>query len=68
MKKKFKKAALPREAFDEAMRELRRLKGMHPSSAEHSVIKTYLNWLIALPWHTRSDDCLDIVHARTIFG
>ena len=63
---KFKKAALPREAFDEAMRELRRLKGMHPSSAEHSVIKTYLNWLIALPWHTRSDDCLDIVHARTI--
>ncbi len=63
---KFKKAALPREAYDEAMRELKRLKGMHPSSAEHSVIKTYLNWLIALPWHERSDDCLDIVHARTI--
>ena len=63
---KLKKAALPREAYEEAMREWRRLKGMHPSSAEHSVIKTYLNWLIALPWHTRSDDCLDIVHARTI--
>jgi ATP-dependent Lon protease len=63
---RFKKAALPREAYEEAMREVRRLKGMHPSSAEHSVIKTYLNWLLALPWHARSEDCLDIVHARTI--
>ena len=63
---KFKKAALSREAYDEAIRELKRLKGMPPSSAEHSVIKTYLNWLLALPWHARSDDGLDIGHARTI--
>jgi ATP-dependent Lon protease len=63
---KMKKAALPKEALEEAQRELRRLKGMHPSSAEHSVIKTYLNWLLALPWQTLSDDCMDVNHARAI--
>ena len=63
---KLNKAALPKEAHEEAQRELRRLKGMHPSSAEHSVIKTYLNWLTDLPWHTLSDDRLDIAHARVI--
>jgi ATP-dependent Lon protease len=64
--KKLTKAALPEEAHDEALRELTRLKGMHPSSAEHSVIKTYLDWLLDLPWHTLSDDRLDVTHARVI--
>lgn len=64
--KKLAKAALPREAHEEARRELIRLKGMHPSSAEHAVIKTYLDWLMDLPWHTLSDDRLDVTHARVI--
>ncbi|BBO74107.1 Lon protease [Desulfosarcina widdelii] len=65
---KLKKATLPAEALEEARRELRRLKGMHPSSAEHSVIKTYLNWLVELPWNTLSDDCMDIPHVRVILN
>jgi ATP-dependent Lon protease len=63
---KINTAGLPGEASEEAQRELRRLKGMHPSSAEHSMIKTYLDWLLDLPWNTLSDDRLDIAHARTI--
>ncbi len=63
---KLNQARLPGEAHEEAQRELRRLKGMHTSSAEHAVIKTYVNWLLDLPWHTLSDDRLDIAHARNI--
>jgi ATP-dependent Lon protease len=63
---KLKKAVLPKEAYEEARRELRRLKDMHPSSAEHSVIKTYLNWLLELPWNTLSEDRMDIHQARVI--
>jgi ATP-dependent Lon protease len=60
------KAALPAEAFAEGQRELRRMKGMHSSSAEFSVIKTYLNWLLDLPWHQLSEDRINIVDARAI--
>ncbi|GAB6907462.1 endopeptidase La [Desulfosarcina cetonica] len=63
---KLKTAGLPEEALEEALSELQRMKGMHPSSAEHAVIKTYLNWLLAVPWRTLSDDCMDIPHARVI--
>jgi len=63
---KIRKAALPAEAQEEAGRELRRLKDMHSGSAEYSVIKTYLDWLLTLPWNTLSEDRMDIPHARTI--
>jgi ATP-dependent Lon protease len=63
---KLEKAQLPEEAEKEARRELKRLGSMSPHSAEHSVIKTYLDWLLDLPWHELSEDQLDINHARTI--
>ncbi|BBO92999.1 endopeptidase La [Desulfosarcina ovata] len=63
---KLKTAGLPAEALEEATRELQRMGTMHPSSAEHSVIKTYLDWILALPWQTLSDDRMDIPHAREI--
>jgi ATP-dependent Lon protease len=63
---KLKKANLPEEAEKEARRELKRLAAMSPHSAEHPVIKTYLDWLTDLPWHTLSEDQLDIDHARAI--
>jgi ATP-dependent Lon protease len=57
---------LPDEARKEAERELERLGRMHPSSAEYSVATTYLDWITSLPWHTSTEDNLDIKAARQI--
>ena len=59
-------AALPEEALKEAERELKRLGGMSPQAAEYSVIKTYLDWLIDLPWSKASEDQSDIGRARAV--
>ena len=63
---KIEKADLPDEAEKEALRELKRFEGMSPQSPEYSVIKTYLDWMIDLPWNILSEDQLDINHARTV--
>ncbi|MDJ0666603.1 MAG: endopeptidase La [Desulfobacterales bacterium] len=57
---------LPEEARKEAERELERLGRMHPSSAEYSVATTYLDWVTSLPWHTSTEDNLDIKAAQRI--
>ena len=64
--KKIIEAGLPREAAKEAMRELSRMEKMPPQAAEYSVIKTYLDWLTDMPWQKRSEDNLDIDHARQV--
>jgi len=63
---KLEKAGMPEEALKEARRELSRLGGMPPQAAEYSMIKTYLDWMVELPWSAASDDQLDITHARTV--
>ena len=60
------KAKLPEPALNEARREVQRLAGMHPSSAEYSIIRTYLDWLASLPWEKSSRDRLDLRRARKI--
>ncbi|NOZ71769.1 MAG: endopeptidase La [Chloroflexi bacterium] len=65
-RRKIAEAHLPEEAEKEALRELKRLERMPPQAAEHSVIKTYLDWLLDLPWNTLSEDNLDIAHARKV--
>ena len=57
---------MPEEARTEALRELSRLEKMPPQAAEYSVIKTYLDWLVAMPWQVATDDLLDIAHARRV--
>ncbi|HUP58687.1 MAG TPA: endopeptidase La, partial [Bdellovibrionota bacterium] len=59
-------AKLPPEARKQADDELKRLKGLPPSSAEHHVIRTYLEWLAALPWTKRTEGRLDLDRAREI--
>jgi ATP-dependent Lon protease len=61
-------ASLPLEARDEAEREVERLAQMAPQSAEAGVIKTYLDWLLDLPWGTVSEDNLDLEHADQVLN
>jgi ATP-dependent Lon protease len=63
---RIKKAGPPQEVLNEAERELERLAGMHPSSAEYSIVRTYLDWLAILPWSKASRDRLDIRRARKV--
>ncbi|MDQ5985030.1 MAG: Lon protease 2 [Syntrophus sp. SKADARSKE-3] len=65
-REKIAKKDLPEEARKEATREIERLERMHPSSAEYTVASTYLDWIIALPWHEGTEDNLDIKKARKI--
>jgi ATP-dependent Lon protease len=63
---KIAKADLPDEARKEAERELKRLQGMSPHAPESSIIKTYLDWLVDLPWKKASEDRTDIDNARFV--
>lgn len=63
---KLEKAGLPEEAKKEAQRELARLSGMSPQSPEHSMLKTYLDWMVELPWSVQSEDQLDVTNARKV--
>ena len=59
-------AGMPEEAEKEARRELDRMRKMPTQAAEYSVIKTYLDWMVSLPWKETTDDNLDIAHARQV--
>jgi ATP-dependent Lon protease len=65
-KKKIKRARMPREADREATKQLNRLEQMHPESAESTVVRTYLDWLVDMPWSKSSKNVIDIKRARKI--
>ncbi|HET9221147.1 MAG TPA: endopeptidase La, partial [Roseiflexaceae bacterium] len=66
LRKAIEDAGMSAEAREQAGRELERLSQMPPAAAEYGVIRTYLEWLIGLPWQKRSDDQLDVVHAQQV--
>src|SRR6202020_1452471 len=63
---KIEEAGMPDHAKEQAEKELGRLERMGEQSAESSVIRTYLDWLIAVPWSERSDERLDPENAREV--
>src|SRR6202020_8332 len=63
---KIEEAGMPDHAKEQAEKELGRLERMGEQSAESSVIRTYLDWLIAVPWSGKSEEKLDPEHAREI--
>ncbi len=66
LKKKLDEAKLPEEALKAAERELDRLSKVPQASPEYSVIRTYLDWLVQLPWNVETTDAIDIRKAREI--
>ncbi|MCX7719813.1 MAG: endopeptidase La [Dictyoglomus thermophilum] len=68
LRQKLQEAKLPPEAMKEAERELERLSLMPPGSAEYTVTRTYLDWLISLPWAISTEDNLDIKRAEEILN
>jgi ATP-dependent Lon protease len=65
-RKKIEAAEMPDHVREQAEKELGRFERMGEQSAESSVIRTYLDWLIAVPWNKRSEERLDPQHARTV--
>ncbi len=63
---KIEEAGMPDDVRAQAERELRRLETMGDTSGEASMIRTYLDWLIAVPWSQRSDETLDPIGAREV--
>lgn len=65
-RKAIKKAKMPAPSAKEAEKQLKRLEQMHPESAESQVVRTYLDWLVELPWSKSTKDDLDIKRAKTV--
>ncbi len=66
LRQKLAALELPKEAREEADRELGRLERAGPQSTESQVIRTYLQWLTELPWNVRSEETLDLKHAERV--
>jgi ATP-dependent Lon protease len=66
LRERIEAAELPEHARKAADRELSRLEKLPPAAAEHGVIRTYLEWLVELPWSVKTEDNLDIAHAREV--
>ena len=66
LRERLDKAQLPAEARNDANRELNRLASIPTASPEHSMVRTYLEWLADLPWSVTTEDNLDLSHAKRV--
>jgi ATP-dependent Lon protease len=68
LRARIKEAGMPEDVQERSLKELDRLERMPPASPEVVVVRTYLDWLIAMPWQKRSPEKLDIVEAERILN
>jgi ATP-dependent Lon protease len=66
LRQQIDKAGMPKEAEEQARKELKRLERMPEAAAEYGMVRTYLEWLVELPWSKLSPDAIDIAEARRI--
>ncbi len=66
LKKKIETAGMTKDALEKAMAELKRLENMPPMSAESTVSRNYLDWLLAVPWKKKSKEIRDLPFAQTV--
>jgi len=66
LRKKIDEARLPKIAREEVLKQLNRLEQMHPDAAEASMVRTYLDWLVELPWNRATRDHLDLTKAKQV--
>ena len=66
LRRKIRKAKMTKEVLKEALRELDRLEQMHPDAAEASMVRTYLDWLVEMPWSHSTVDNLDLRKAKRV--
>ena len=65
-RKKIRRAKMSKSADKEALKQLKRLEQMHSDSAESSVVRTYLDWLVEMPWSKTTKDVFNIKNAKTV--
>lgn len=68
LKKKIEEAGMSEEAQEKAMQELRRLEAMPPMSAEGTVSRTYIDWLLSVPWKQKSKEIRDLARAEDVLN
>jgi len=68
LRKKIQQAGMSKEAFEKAMTELKRLEAMPPMSAEATVSRNYVDWLLAVPWRKKSKEIRDFNHAEKVLN
>jgi ATP-dependent Lon protease len=66
VEERISKAQLPTEAEQVAKKQLKRLRNMQVGSAEYTVVRTYLDWILDLPWHNQTTDNLEIAQVRKV--
>jgi ATP-dependent Lon protease len=66
LEERIAKANLPQEAEQVAKKQLKRLRNMQVGSAEYTVVRTYLDWILDLPWHSQTPDNMDIGAVRKV--
>jgi len=66
LRRRIEDAEVPEEAKDEIEKQLRRLEGMHPEAGEYALLRTYLDWLVELPWSSTTQDSFDLPNAKSI--